>query len=183
MLSHQQPSSQPVSEGLHNLESVRGDDSDTRDESLPYGVCRFGIAFLSLPGIRVITAITLGETMLIRNREYAQQIKDFSGLRYGPISPSDIDCCLEFNNKLILFIECKYGTTPLPTGQRIMLERLSDNCKIPCVVIVCNHNFSGDIDMANTTVTAYRENANWFTDVPEVTLREMIDIFRRKYLG
>lgn len=120
--------------------------------------------------------------MLIRNRKFAQQIKDFSGLRYEAITPSDIDCCLEFGGKLLLFIECKYGNTPLPTGQRIMLERLADNYKFPCVVIVCSHKSDGDIDMATTIVTAYRENANWHTELPEITLRETIDIFRAKYL-
>lgn len=184
MLPHHQPSSRPVSEGPHNLVSAMGDDSDARDESLPYGVCRDWIAFVSSPGIRVITAITLGETMF-RNRDYGSQLKDFSNLRWGAISPTDIDGILEFQNRLFIIIETKYQDSPLPTGQRLCLERLCDAIQSDtktCVLILTSHESNGDIDMGLTIVRRYRENGNWH-ESPEMTLREVIEIMRRKYLG
>jgi hypothetical protein len=123
---------------------------------------------------------------MYRNKDYGSQLKDFSGLTWGKISPTDIDGFLEFSGKLFIIIETKYDGAPLPYGQKLALERICDGLThgdAHAVLVLTKHNSSGDIDMATTTVTAYRENANWFTDVPEVTLREMIDIFRRKYLG
>ena len=126
--------------------------------------------------------ITLGEPMF-RNKEYASQLKDYSGLKFGNISPTDIDACLEFGGKLFIFVETKFGNSPMPRGQELALERLCDLLTVPAVIIQTTHNSSGDIDMANTIVTRYRENTNWFTEVPEITLREMIELMRRKYLG
>ena len=124
--------------------------------------------------------------MLYRNPDYGSQLKDFSGLAWGKIYPTDIDGILEFSNKLFVIIECKYGGAPVPRGQLLALERLCDRLTQPdchSVLIITKHESKGDIDMGKTIVTGYRENANWFTDVPEITLREMIEIFRGKYLG
>lgn len=123
---------------------------------------------------------------MYRNKDYGSQLKDFSGLTWGKISPTDIDGFLEFSGKLFIIIETKYDGAPMPYGQKLALERICDGLThgdSHAILVLTKHNSSGDIDMASTTVTAYRENANWFTEVPEVTLREMIDIFRRKYLG
>jgi len=37
---------------------------------------------------------------IIRNEDFMRQIKEFSGMRFGRISPTDIDCFLDFGNKL-----------------------------------------------------------------------------------
>jgi hypothetical protein len=37
--------------------------------------------------------------------------------------------------------------------------------------------------MGLTTVTQVRENCSWLTEIPEITLREAVDIYRGKYLG
>lgn len=62
-------------------------------------------------------------TSLIRNRTQIQQIKDFSGLQWGKITPTDIDAMVEFNGKLFVLIECKYGTSEIGVGQRLALMR------------------------------------------------------------
>lgn len=185
ILAHHQSFSQPVSEGLHNQVSALGDDSGAWDESLPYGVCRVGTVSLFLPGIRVIRAITLGEPMF-RNKQYAGQLKDFSGLRWGAISPTDIDGLLEFSNRLFIFVETKYKNAPVPTGQRLALERMADcvhRCEKAAIIVVTSHESDGDIDMGLTTVRQYRENGTWHHDVPEIGLRDFVDLMRRKYLG
>jgi hypothetical protein len=124
---------------------------------------------------------------MYRNKEYGSQLKDFKGLTWGKISPTDIDGMLEFSNKLFIIIETKYNGSPVPFGQKLALERICDAINNPphrhCVIILTSHHSQGDIDMAQTMVTAYRENTYWFTEVPEVTLRDMIDVMRRKYLG
>ena len=124
---------------------------------------------------------------MFRNKEYAGQLKDFSGLRWGKISPTDIDGILEFSNKLFIIIETKYKASPIPFGQKLALERICDAINHPpdrhCILILTSHESKQDIDIAQTTVTAYWENPTWFTEVPEVTLLDLIDVMRRKYLG
>lgn len=123
---------------------------------------------------------------MFRNEEYGKQLKDFSGLKWGKISPTDIDGILEFSDKLYVIIETKYGGAPMPYGQQLALERLTRALNQPprhAVLIVTSHNSHDRIDMANTKVIKYMEGNQWFTEIPEITCREMIEIMRRKYLG
>lgn len=119
---------------------------------------------------------------MLRNKEYAGQIKDYSGLKFGSISPTDIDACLEFGGKLFVFVETKFGNAVMPRGQQLALERLCDKLTVPSIIIQTTHESSGDIDMASTTVVRYRENAKWVDDIPEITLRNLIEIFINKYV-
>ena len=124
---------------------------------------------------------------MYRNREYGSQLKDFSNLRWGAISPTDIDGILEFQNRLFVIIETKYGNAPIPYGQRLCLERLCCAIHNPpdrhAVLIVTSHESNGDIDLGLTTVRQVFENGKWATELPDVGLRELIEIFRGKYLG
>jgi hypothetical protein len=124
---------------------------------------------------------------MYRNREYGSQLKDFSGLRWGAISPTDIDAILEFSNRLFIIVEAKYKNAQVPFGQKLCLERLCDAINDPpnkhCLILLTSHESDGDIDMGLTVVTQVRENGSWITEIPDVTLREAIDIYRGKYLG
>lgn len=71
------------------------------------------------------------ERGVIRNREYAKQLKDFSGLRYGKITPTDIDGFLDFGDQLFVVVEGKHAGSAIQTGQRLALERLVDACHCP----------------------------------------------------
>ena len=48
--------------------------------------------------------------------------------------PSDIDAVLEFDNEILILIEVKYKFKKIPTGQRLLLERLCNSwhTKIYC---------------------------------------------------
>ena len=124
---------------------------------------------------------------MYRNREYGSQLKDFSGLRWGAISPTDIDAILEFSNRLFIIVETKYKNSPMPRGQLLALERVCDSINDPpnkhCLILLTSHESDGDIDMGLTMVTQVRENGRWISEIPDVTLREAIDIYRGKYLG
>ena len=120
---------------------------------------------------------------MFRNRDYAGQLKDYSGLKFGNISPTDINACLEFGGKLFIFVETKFGDAQMPRGQQLCLERLCDLLTVPAIIIQTRHDLSGDIDMANTLVTRYRENSKWHNEVPDITLRGLIELMREKYLG
>lgn len=94
----------------------------------------------------------------IQNRERARQIVDFSGLRYGNITPTDIDGLIEYHDKAVLFMEFKYKDAQVPHGQLLAIARLVTNCHLAgkgAAAFICQHNVDDcekDIDAANTTV-------------------------------
>lgn len=65
------------------------------------------------------------ERGVIRNRERASQINDFSGLRWGNITPTDVDAMVEFGGRLFVLMECKTGNVEISTGQRLALMRVA----------------------------------------------------------
>lgn len=99
----------------------------------------------------------------IRNRQFANRVRDFSGLRFGKITPTDIDGLIEYRGQGYVFIETKYKDAPLPSGQRLALERLCDDLQQvkPTLVIVASHETDSDIDVAKTVVTEYRFKGAW----------------------
>lgn len=82
---------------------------------------------------------------MIRNSDQVKQAIDFSGFENNKIHPSDIDAVLEFDNKAIIFIEVKREGIKLPTGQRLLLERLTDNSTFKhSITLLVSHNFKQD---------------------------------------
>ena len=120
----------------------------------------------------------------IRNREAAGQLKDFSGLRFGKITPTDIDGFVDFNNKAFVLIEVKYGTAPMPFGQKLGYERLCDACEkagIRTLVIVAHHNIEApnEIDVAILPVTLVRLGKKWRKPNVPHTVRSAVEAFLR----
>lgn len=113
----------------------------------------------------------------IRHRQYATQVRDFSGLRFGNITPTDIDALLEYRNLGFIIIETKYRGTFLPAGQRLALERLCDNLRKPTLLIIACHDTSGDIDFATTQVVEYRYDHKWYVSRRLVTTYELVQRF------
>jgi len=116
----------------------------------------------------------------IRNRQFAQQIRDFSGLRYGKITPTDIDGFMDFGDKVFIFIEAKHGDAALPYGQRLALQRLCDagtKAGKQSIVLVGSHNTPDDIDFANTPVTQIYFEGKWRKTQNPQTIRSAIDGF------
>lgn len=118
---------------------------------------------------------------ILHNRDYASQLKIFAGLKWGRISPTDIDGFLDFGDRLFVFIEAKHGNSMPPTGQRIALERLCDACasdRRTSVVLVAAHESTGDIIIKDQAVTAYRFRRRWRTPKTEMTVYQAINRFR-----
>lgn len=68
-----------------------------------------------------------GEKGKIDDKDYSRQIKDYSGLRYGNITPTDIDGFIEYHNKKFVFIEYKKMDQNIPQrGQELAFQRLVD---------------------------------------------------------
>ena len=117
---------------------------------------------------------------IIRNREWASQIKIFSGLRFGKITPTDIDGFLDFDNRIFIFLEIKRGAALPPYGQRLALERLCDTCEKAgksSLVLIASHDTGGDIDAANLPVVQIRLHGKWRKPHRPMNVRQAIDDF------
>lgn len=127
------------------------------------------------------------ERGVIQNRQFKQQIADFSGLRFDKITPTDLDAFMDFNNKLFVFVETKYGGAPLHYGQELAIARLCDACHKPperfAVAFVTSHESRGDIDFAQTIITRYRWEGKWVIPKnPNSVLVDGVNSFRAKCL-
>jgi len=118
---------------------------------------------------------------IIRNREFATQLRDFSGLQFGTITPTDIDALIEYKNSCFIFVEAKHQDALLPMGQSLALQRLIDNLKKPSILFVVTHNTDGDIDFASTTVQLYYQNGKWHDRLNGTSLRKAIEMYIKKY--
>lgn len=114
----------------------------------------------------------------IRNRELAARLRDFSGMRFGNITPTDVDGLIEYHDKGYVIIETKYNAAPMPYGQRLALQRTCDDLqtqKPTLLVVAANRNQEGDIDIANTEVTEYRFDGKWLKR--QCTTRQLVERF------
>lgn len=59
----------------------------------------------------------------------AGQLRDFSGLQYGRITPTDVDALIEYQDKAYILIELKTSGVKLEYGQRLRLKE--------CAMIGC----------------------------------------------
>lgn len=62
----------------------------------------------------------------IRNVALGTQVRDYSGLTYAKITPTDIDGIIEMDHKLVIIYEIKHKDAPVPDGQRWVFERIVD---------------------------------------------------------
>lgn len=131
----------------------------------------------------------------IQYPDRARQLLDFSGLKYGRITPSDIDGVIEYQDRAYIFYEAKYDGAPMSYGQRLLYKRLADDlknkCGKPVIVMVCDHS-QGDTSIAvNLAEAQVREayiKGAWSAPNPKMTgepwtVREITDWFLRTYCG
>lgn len=120
----------------------------------------------------------------IRNREQAKQLRDFSKLRWGNITPTDIDGYFEMDNQIFVFIEIKYGSREMLRGQALALERLVDvvGQTKDAILIIGMHSYKPetDIDAGSCMVKKYRTGNKWRIPFRKITVREIADIFIKK---
>jgi hypothetical protein len=121
---------------------------------------------------------------MIKNQLLAQTLIDFEGLDFGNKSPTDIDAFLDFNNKLFIFMECKFGDAEVPLGQKIALERLCDATHNPphrnSFILLIKHDKYQHIYIAKSEITKFRFNKTWYECDP-INAKDFIDILVKKY--
>lgn len=128
---------------------------------------------------------------MIRNRGWAKQLRDFSGLRFGSITPTDIDGYLEFNDRLFIWIELKFAGAPLWRGQRLALARMCDvihgtknargERRIAAILVV-EHMAppDQDVDVAQANVCEVRYDGVWKEPSKPIACRKAIEYLLRQ---
>jgi len=119
---------------------------------------------------------------LARNRRFAEQGRDFSGLQFGTITPTDIDAVIDFQDRAFVFIEAKHQNTGLPYGQRLAIERLCDACgetKRAALALIVSHQTPPDqqVDYATCVVAEFRFRREWRVPTRRLLTRDAIDHF------
>lgn len=107
-------------------------------------------------------------------------------MKFGTITPTDIDGLIEYHNKYFIFIETKYKTGEVPHGQKLALERLCDATQRsgkPSLLMICTHESKGDIDVGETIVSEYRYKYCWKIPNKTVTAFRMVKGFIEKMEG
>ena len=121
---------------------------------------------------------------VIQNRARAEQIVDFSDLRFGKITPTDIDALIEYKNTCFLLVELKHHSKPvIDLGQRLALERIALGMIKPTLVLHAVHSepVERDINAATCVVHRYYWQGRWRAPAALVTVREVADGFFNKY--
>lgn len=117
----------------------------------------------------------------IAYRGRAKQLIDYSGLKYGRVTPTDVDGLIEYQGRCFILYEFKYRDTELPIGQRIALERVVDNLNKPALLIVAEHDTVpvNDIKACDCPVREYYTNGRWAHS--RNTVKELTDMFIHKH--
>lgn len=116
----------------------------------------------------------------------ARQLNDFSGLRYGTITPTDVDVLIDLGNRHFVVAEIKGAGVRMPFGQELAFTRLVD-----CVqdagkyglLLEAEHQEPDSeraINVAECLVRRYYVERRWSDVVGgTLTVRRAIDEFLR----
>jgi len=111
-----------------------------------------------------------GDTGKIRYPRRASQQIDYSGVRFGNATPSNVDGLLELDDHFFVIFEYKHASAAkMSNGQRIMIERVCDAIHARtsppsyCVAIVAQHEspVGTEIDGANAKALGVRWKGKW----------------------
>lgn len=125
---------------------------------------------------------------IIQFRNRARQIINFSGLRYGKITPMDIDGYMDWRKANVeIFLEMKHRDATMSDGQRYAYEKLVDDGKkagTKAFALVCEHSVDEtekDVDAASTLVREYYDGNRWHVADVDFTCKQFVDVMWRKY--
>ena len=117
-----------------------------------------------------------------RNRDRARQLIEFDNLTYGfGAAPTDIDAVYEGHNGFWVLFEVKYKNAPLPTGQRLCLERAVNDFERAgknAVAIVAEHTVTDhheSVQLAKCSVRAAYRNGKWYQMDNEKSVKTVLD--------
>lgn len=125
--------------------------------------------------------LTIAERGAIYNTGRAAQLKDYTGLRFGNITPTDLDGYIDYQDRLWVVMEFKYGDNEMPYGQRLAVTRLcQDLSRVkPTLGILASHYHpsSEQIDCAQAHVVEVWYDGKWWKPQEQATARAVVQDF------
>lgn len=127
----------------------------------------------------------------IRNVHLIKTVFDFNGLKYERgLYPTDIDAFIDFGDEGSVIIEAKSNGADMPKGQKMALERLSDDIsstrrKRKASLLICcqytSYTEEGTVLLDACEVVSYRSRCKWYEPKRLVTVKELIDEWRKVF--
>lgn len=114
----------------------------------------------------------------IRDPKKIARLRDFRGLRWGNITPTDIDGMLELWGRYYIFLEAKHAGGRLFGGQRLAYERLARDLAEsgkPTLVLVLSEVGPEPINYAKCIVSEACVNGVWSSIFNGNECRAVID--------
>jgi len=112
--------------------------------------------------------------------ERYKQLIDYSQLRYGAITPTDIDGSIEYRDRCWVFYEFKHiSAPPMSVGQKKAFQRLTNDISKPALFLFAKHDRAPEqqINAAALHVSCYLINGDWGVPKTPVTIKEASDRF------
>ena len=114
-----------------------------------------------------------------------RQLLRFDGVRYGNITPTDIDGIIDYKNRVWILFEAKLAGKSVPAGQRLALERLIQNAKRAGkhgLAMIIEHNVSDctrDVFVTDCMVREVytTENMDWRPPKWRIGAKDMADAY------
>ena len=96
-----------------------------------------------------------------QSKRRAKQLLLFDGLKWGNITPTDVDMVIEFKNATWVLCEVKFNGRTVGLGQRLLMERFVEDMSRAgktAIAIVSDHYIEDcetDVDVKQTTVREF----------------------------
>lgn len=128
---------------------------------------------------------------VIHHNERFNQPLAFEGIRYGNITPTDVDALIEYKDKAYILCEVKYQGKGVPLGQKIALERMVNDftrCGKKSIAIIGDHSIHEPTqriqlkDCKVREIYLYREKVWRKTNKP-MSMKDIIDLFITQIVG
>lgn len=113
------------------------------------------------------------------------QLKDYTKMCYGTITPTDIDGSMDFGPNVFVFLELKHEGKDLPRGQELHLERLCDALYRGgnhSLAVVATHGCGSTemIPVHECSVERFRYMLEWNRPGRACTCKELVDRFHAR---
>jgi len=123
------------------------------------------------------------EPGLIHHRPRARQINCFTGLKFGTITPTDLDGLIDYHNERFAFLELKLRDAPVAEAQAKAFTRVVDAIEIAkkqACFFVAEHTTDDpmvDVPADRCLVRCFYTHQKWHRVVDDITLLAALNRF------